>query len=79
MKKIYTPKAVPTMISASTSTTLKIKDNYFKVEVHEERSVPQDADVDMDKEWDFLFDELNGICDGQVEDILKNFRVKKST
>lgn len=77
-KKIYTPKAVPTVIAATTSTTLKLRDNYFKVEVHEERSVPADSDVDMNREWEFLFDELNSICDEQAEEIIKNFRLHKN-
>lgn len=76
-KKIYTPKAKPTAIAATISSTLKLKDNYFKVEVHEERSIEADTDVDMDREWEFLLDELNGICDDQTDEILKSFRIKK--
>lgn len=77
-KQIYTPKAVPTVISATTSSTLKLRDNYFKVEVHEERAIPDKVDVDMEREWQFLFDEINSICDEQAEEIIKNFRINKN-
>ena len=77
-KSQYTPKAKPTMISASTSSTLKIRDNYFKVEVHEERSIPAGVEVDMDKEWEFLFDEINQVCDNQIEEIVDTFKSSKN-
>ena len=75
-KSSYRSKAKVTSISASSSTTLKIKDNYFKVEVHEERSIEDSADVDMQKEWEFLFDELNVVLDNQVDEIVDS--VKKT-
>ena len=78
MKKMYVPKAIPTIIAASTSTTIKLGDNYFKVEAHEERKIPEEVEVDMDREWDFLFDEINSVCDIQVEEIIKNFRATKN-
>ena len=77
-KQMYIPKAKPTVISATTSSTLKLRDNYFKIEVHEERSIPTDVEVDMDREWEFLLDELNSICDDQAEEIIKNFRTSKN-
>lgn len=77
VKKIYTPKATPTAIAATVSSTLKLRDNYFKVEVHEERSVPAEVDVDMEREWQFLLDELNTVCDDQTDEIIKSFRIKK--
>lgn len=74
-KALYKPQAVPTTISASASTTLKIRDNYFKMEVHEERSISAEAEnVDMDKEWHFLFDELNTILDDQVDELYNNLK-----
>ena len=74
-KSAYTPQAVPTLISASASTTVKIRDNYFKMEAHEERTIPVDAkNVDMNKEWQFLFDELNTVIDDQVEELYTNLQ-----
>lgn len=74
-KAVYKSKAKVTTIFANSSATLKIKDNYFKVEAHEEREFPGDAeDIDMNKEWQFLFDELNAVVDTQVDEIVKNFK-----
>ena len=76
-KTVYKSKAKVKSISANSSATLKIKDNYFKVEAHEEREFPGNAeDIDMNKEWQFLFDELNSVVDTQIDEIIKikNFK-----
>lgn len=68
----YNAVGVPTKISATSRVSLKIKDNFYTIEASEERTLPiEQDDVDMDKEWEALFDEINNIVDGQAEDIAK--------
>lgn len=68
----YNVVGVPTKISAVSRVSLKIKDNFYTIEASEERTLPiEQDDVDMDKEWEALFDEINSIVDGQAEDIAK--------
>jgi len=69
----YISKAVTTKISAKSSTTLQIKNNFYKVEFFEEREIPLDEDVDLDAERDLLFDAVNAVVDKQSEDILTTF------
>lgn len=75
----YTPKALTTKISASSSVTIKIRDNYYKVEFSEEREIPDFCDegkLDVEKERQALFDAVNAVVDAQAEDILRTFQKK---
>lgn len=72
----YVSKAVPTKITAVSRCAIKIRDNYYTIEASEERSIADTQDVDMDKEWSLLFDEVNNITDKQVVDIIKTFETK---
>ena len=74
-KATYTPKAVPTSISARVKLTLKVRDNFISVEGNEERTVPQDVDVNMGKEWEALWDDVYATCDDALADILKDMKV----
>ena len=65
-------KAVTTSIKATSRVAVKIKDNFYTVEFSEERSVPEDAD--MDEERAELWDAVNSTVDDQCEQILKTFR-----
>lgn len=68
----YNVVGVPTKISAVSRVSLKIKDNFYTIEAAEERTLPiEQDDIDMDKEWEALFNEINNIVDGQAEDIAK--------
>lgn len=68
----YVSKAKTTKISATSRIALKIKDNYYTLEAIEERSIPQDETVDIDKEWQLLFDSVNNIVDAQAQDTIKS-------
>lgn len=72
--KPYEQKAITTKICATSRVAVKIQDNYYTVESHEERDVPADADVD--REWQFLWDHVNVITDNQVRDIVNTFTKK---
>ena len=71
----YISHAVPTEISATSRCAIKVRDNYYTVEVSEKRTIST-ADLeglDMDKEYELLFDEVNNVVDKQCEQIVKTF------
>ena len=72
----YVSKAVVTKISATSTVTIKIKDNYYKVEYSEERSIPDVDGVDVEQERVLLFDAVNAVVDSQAEDIIRTFQKK---
>ena len=76
-RKMYVPKGVTTSISADIKMTVKIRDNYYSVAGHEERSLPATEDVELEKEWEFLYDELYNEVALQLNDIKKSIRPKK--
>ena len=63
-----------TLISASSSVTIKIKDNYYKVEYKEERELCEGDNVDFERQS--LWDDVNTTVDTQAEDILRTFNRK---
>lgn len=69
----YEIKGVPTKITATSRSAVKIRDNFYTVEASEERSIPN-SDVDMEKEYDALFNEVNDVVDKQVKDIVDTFK-----
>ena len=73
-KKLYQSKATTTSISATSRVAIKIRDNFYTVESHEERSVPPDANID--KEWEFLWNSINTVTDMQAQDIINTFTKK---
>ena len=76
-KKEYVSMMATTEISASSKIAMKIKDNYYTIQASETKTVIDDGGIDMDKEWDILFDELNEVVDKQCDDIARTFKVEK--
>lgn len=76
MGKVYVPKGITTCISADVKMTVKIRDNYYSVTGHEERSLPAE-DVNLEYEWDDLYDELYDTVADQLRNIKASFRNKK--
>ena len=66
--------AKTTLISASSSVTIKIKDNYYKVEYKEERELCEGDNVGFERQS--LWDDVNTTVDTQAEDILRTFNRK---
>lgn len=66
--------AKTTLISASSSVTIKIKDNYYKVEYKEERELCEGDNVEFERQS--LWDDVNTTVDTQAEDILRTFNRK---
>ena len=71
---VYETKATVTKISATSRVAVKIRDNFYTIEYSEERSIPDVEGVDMKKERQMLFDDVNATVDDQVEDIVKSFK-----
>ena len=67
-------KAKTITIRATSRASVKIKDNFYTVEYCEERTIPQDIEVNIQQERNLLWDKVNAECDGQIEDILKTFK-----
>ena len=72
----YEVKGITTKITATSRVAIKIKDNYYTVECSEERSIPDVEGVDIEKERQALFDDVNATVDGQIEDIYNTFNKK---
>ena len=72
----YEVKGISTKITATSRVAIKIKDNYYTVECSEERSIPDVEGMDIDKERQALFDDVNATVDGQIEDIYNTFNKK---
>lgn len=69
----YQVKGVPTKIQATSRCAIRIKDNYYTIELSEERAMP-DEDVDMQEEYKALFDSVNDEVDRQMQEIIKTFK-----
>ena len=72
----YEVKGISTKITATSRVAIKIKDNYYTVECSEERSIPDVEGVDIEKERQALFDDVNSTVDRQIEDIYNTFNKK---
>ena len=71
----YISKAKTTLIKASSRESIKLGDNYFTVEFTEERSVPEDCN--LEEERALLWDDVNEEIDQQIDDIIDMYRSKK--
>lgn len=72
----YTSKATVKTIKATSRVAIKVRDNFYTIEYTEEREVPYDSSVELSKERDLLFDDVNLVVDKQAEDIIKAFAKK---
>ena len=69
----YEAHAIPTEISATSRCAIKVKDNYYTIEVSEKRTISNVDGIDMDEEYRILFDEVNKVVDDQCQDIINTF------
>lgn len=70
----YELKAITKTIKATSRASVKVRESYYTVEYSEERIIPDIEGVNIEKERQFLWDEVNAECDNQIEDILKTFK-----
>ena len=73
MAKEYQSKAITTSIKISSRASVGIQKrsttNYFTVEYTEERTIPEDADIE--KERQLLWDTCNNQVDEQIEEVIE--------
>lgn len=72
--KKYVSKATTTLIRATSRASIKIQDNFYTVEWSEERSLPEDANVEEERK--LLWETANTECDNQIQDILDMYKRK---
>ena len=70
----YVSKCKTKTISATSRASIKVGDSFYTLEFTEERTVPQTSEVDLVKEKDALWDEVNSQVDKQIEDVLRTFK-----
>ena len=70
----YEVKGKTTKITATSRCAIKIKDNFYTRELIEERVLPENEEVDLNKEYEALFNSINDEIDRQMQDILETFR-----
>lgn len=66
----YESKAITTQIRATSRVSAKIGDDFYTLEFSEERTIPDVEGVDLDKERNLLFDDVNYTVDIQLEDTI---------
>lgn len=72
----YEAKATTTKITATSRIAIKVRDNFYTIEYSEERAVQPVDGLDLEKERQSLFDDVNNIVDQQAEDIIRTFQKK---
>ena len=71
----YEIKGKTTKITATSRCALKVKDNYYTLELTEEREiVPDDKEIRLDLEYKDIFDNINAEIDNQIQDVLNNVK-----
>lgn len=70
--KVYESKAITTTIRATSRASVKVKDNFYTVEYCEERSVPEDCNIEEERK--LLWDDCNAEVDNQIQEIMDTFR-----
>jgi len=69
MAQEYIPKAIPSVIKATSRASIKVRDSYYTVEYCEERVIPDYDEVNIDKERQALWDAVNREVDNQIDEI----------
>lgn len=69
---MYESLAKTTKISATSRTSIKIRDNFYTIEASEEREILSE-EADIEQEWNLLFDSVNAIVDNQANQIVETF------
>ena len=68
----YISKAITTSIRVTSRASMKVSDNFFTVEYCEERSVPEDCNIEEERK--LLWDDCNAEVDNQIQEIMDTFR-----
>lgn len=73
----YEVKGRTTKITATSRCALKVKDNYYTLELSEERVMPEETEVDLNREYEAIFNSINNEIDNQMQDILDSINSNK--
>ena len=73
--KEYESKAITTTIQASSRASIKVGDNFYTIEWSEERSIPEDANIEEERK--LLWETANGEVDNQITEILEAYGKKR--
>ena len=73
-KSEFVCHTVPKTISATSRCAIKVKDNFYTIEASETREITDTQNVDIEGEWNYLFEEINSVVDAQCEQIIKTFK-----
>lgn len=57
-------------IKCVSRVSTKIKDTFYTVEYGEERNIPEDADIQLERK--IMWDDCNTEVDNQIADIIEN-------
>ncbi len=68
----YVSKAQIITIKATSRASVKVRDNFYTIEYGEERTVPNDANLEIERQ--ILWDTVNSEVDSQIEDIVRTFK-----
>lgn len=67
----YESKAITTQIRATSRVSAKIGDDFYTLEFSEERTIPDVEGVDLDRERELLWDDVNYSVDTQLKATIK--------
>lgn len=72
----YESKAKTSVIKYTTRTSMKIgnTNNYYTFEYGEERIIPDEPGVDLEKEKEILITKCNQVVDDQLEEVSKLYK-----
>lgn len=68
----YESKAKTSIIRATSRVSAKIGDDFYTLEFSEERTIPDVEGVDLEKERNLLWDDVNYSVDIQLQDTIKS-------
>ncbi len=67
----YESKAKTSTIRATSRVSAKIGDDFYTLEFSEERTIPDVEGVDLEKEREILWDDVNYSVDTQLHDTIQ--------
>ncbi len=68
----YESKAKTSTIRATSRVSAKIGEDFYTLEFSEERTIPDIDEVDLDREREILWDDVNYSVDVQLQDTIKS-------
>ncbi len=69
----YVSKGITHSLKFTSRMSIKVNDTFYTIEACEERWFPEEG-VDIDKERELLWEDVNGQCEDQIELIYKTIK-----